>query len=323
MMSWFERLTGFKELDYETARSQMWVEGDRLHSKPSGSSFSIGKLEIISLAELRARCSQSKRRSTTTIQELVADVRDLHKNPFNTGALFQVASQFNLLEMVGPGVSPEDGVTRYESDRTQGPACAIAAGAATIYRNYFVPVGSGSGQTEKNQINTLADFEIGLSKHMGIIDKPLLPVQNGYALPTREALVSMRHFLSGLDETERDALRSQLKIGVHWDVEATETEIGSRHLVSQAFCSAMPIAYSEYSYESWDPLGLLILEAAYEATLYAGVINGMRGVSNVVFLTSLGGGAFGNPSAWIQSAITRAVGLVQDQGLEIKLVKYR
>jgi hypothetical protein len=85
----------------------------------------------------------------------------------------------------------------------------------------------------------------------------------------------------------------------------------------------MPIAYSEHSYEAWDPLGLLILEAAYEATLYAGIINGMRGVSNVVFLTSLGGGAFGNPSSWIQSAITRAVGLVQDQGLEIKLVKYR
>jgi len=30
------------------------------------------------------------------------------------------------------------GVTRYQHDHTQGPACAIACGAATIYRNYFV-----------------------------------------------------------------------------------------------------------------------------------------------------------------------------------------
>ena len=41
-------------------------------------------------------------------------------------------------------MTPEHGVTRYQHDRTQGPACAIAAGAATIYRNYFAPVGGGS-----------------------------------------------------------------------------------------------------------------------------------------------------------------------------------
>ena len=63
--------------------------------------------------------------------------------PENAGALFQVASQLNLLEMTGPEVTPEDGVTIYQDDRTQGPACAIAAGAATIYRNYFAPVGGG------------------------------------------------------------------------------------------------------------------------------------------------------------------------------------
>ncbi len=61
----------------------------------------------------------------------------MHGRPEYSGALFQVASQFNLLKMIGPSVTPEDGVTRYESDRTQGPACAIAAGAATIYGNYF------------------------------------------------------------------------------------------------------------------------------------------------------------------------------------------
>jgi len=62
----------------------------------------------------------------------------LHCDIENTNALFQAASQFNLLEMIVPHISPEQGVDRYENDFTQGPACAIACGAGTIYRNYFV-----------------------------------------------------------------------------------------------------------------------------------------------------------------------------------------
>jgi hypothetical protein len=46
------------------------------------------------------------------------DVRQMHQAPENAGALFQVASQFNLLEMVSPRVTPEDGITRYQHDRT-------------------------------------------------------------------------------------------------------------------------------------------------------------------------------------------------------------
>lgn len=85
------------------------------------------------------------------------DVRALHAQAEFEGALFQVASQMNLLEMIGPSRSPEDGVTIYRDDPTQGPACAIAAGAATIYRNYFVPVGDQVGQTAERQLDALAD----------------------------------------------------------------------------------------------------------------------------------------------------------------------
>lgn len=48
---------------------------------------------------------------------------------------------------VNPGVTPEEGVTRYMHDLTQGPACAIAAGATSIWRNFFVPVDGETGQT--------------------------------------------------------------------------------------------------------------------------------------------------------------------------------
>jgi hypothetical protein len=34
---------------------------------------------------------------------------------------------------------PEHGVTVYAGDPTQGPACALACAAGSVYRNYFCP----------------------------------------------------------------------------------------------------------------------------------------------------------------------------------------
>lgn len=73
-----------------------------------------------------------------TFSTVVGDVRELHNRRLEyQGAVFQVASQFNCLEMVNPGVTPENGITMYEADRTQGPACAIACAPATAFRNYL------------------------------------------------------------------------------------------------------------------------------------------------------------------------------------------
>ncbi|HRZ52796.1 MAG TPA: hypothetical protein P5284_06440, partial [Candidatus Contendobacter sp.] len=65
----------------------------------------------------------------------------------------------------------------------------------------------------------------------------------------------------------------------------------------------------------------LVLEAAYEATLLAGILNARRGVSNRVLLTRLGGGAFGNDPTWINDAINRALARVGDCGLQILAVQ--
>lgn len=46
-------------------------------------------------------------------------------------------------------------MTRYEYDRTQGLACAVAAGADTVYRNYFAPVGARIGRTCDRHIDCL------------------------------------------------------------------------------------------------------------------------------------------------------------------------
>ena len=149
-MDWFEKLTGFRETDYEETRARLEVGDGKLRSRINGASYGIGDLELVSLQVLRERAKSGGNlpgRVKTSV--VTGDVRRMHRAPENAGALFQVASQFNLLEMVSPDVTPEHGVTRYQSDPTQGPACAIAAGVATIYRNYFVPIQGSQGRPRR------------------------------------------------------------------------------------------------------------------------------------------------------------------------------
>lgn len=176
-MTWFEDLTGFQETGAEQVRQNLIVEGAKLISKANGRTMTWGRLETPTLAELRQRARSCKTApGKLTVRELVADVQSLHKDQAAAGALFQVASQFNLLEMISPSIAPELGVGRYENDPTQGPSCAIAAGAGTIYRNYFAPVNGQPRQTADCQIDCLADF----GKALGNDNNRLWQMQNGY-----------------------------------------------------------------------------------------------------------------------------------------------
>ena len=128
---------------------------------------------------------------------------------------FQVASHFNLLEMTSPRVTPEQGVTRYQDDGTQGPACAIAAGAATIYRNYFAPVANGHGQTSTRQLDGLADMGNALSQAVGQSVEALWRMQNGYALCSRDGLDAISRHLETLSQDEIDTLSGHLLSLIH------------------------------------------------------------------------------------------------------------
>jgi hypothetical protein len=65
-----------------------------------------------------------------------------------------------------------------------------------------------------------------------------------------------------------------------------------------------------------------VLEAAYEATLAAAVSNAQQNGSNRLFLTTLGGGAFGNKKTWILDSIRRALDLYRQHNLEVYIVSY-
>ncbi len=231
--------------------------------------------------------------------------------PENAGATFQVASKFNLLEMISPSVTPEMGVGRYEHDLTQGPACAIVCLAGTIYRNYFVQLEGGVGQTADRQIDCLADVEWLL----GGGHQFLWEMRNGYALPTADSLCFINDQLGQLD---RDTLRAALRVGVQAGTQVTLNDAG--RLVTQVYCSAVPVAYSVLDANLWASLAQIILEAAYEATLLAAIQNAAQTGNNRVFLTMLGGGAFGNRQDWIAAAMLRALRLHADSGLDVHLV---
>ena len=316
-MTWFETLTGCPEISPAQVRASLSIDGPRLYSHCNDRSWLYGELEMPTLAQLRQRVRHiSPKSESNSLHEVVANIQQLHQDKANENSLFQVASQFNLLEMISPHITPEQGVGIYERDFTQGPACAIAAGAGTIYRNYFAVVNGNIGQSADNQIDCLA----GIGKLLGNTKQELWRMTNGYALPTASGLPEINHRLKGMNQSEQDELRQALQIGLQWHTQVTLGE--ASHVVSQIYCSALPVAYSPYPSQLWASFAPLILEASYEATICAAILNAEQTGNNRLFLTLLGGGAFGNEQSWIIGAIHRTLSLYRHYGLEIAIISY-
>ena len=93
---------------------------------------------------------------------------------------------------------------------------------------------------------------------------------------------------------------------------------------AQVFASALPVAYAKSTRSAdWATFARCVLAAAYDATLLAARILARRsGLRVKVFLTCLGGGAFGNRAAWIVGAINAALVKHRDAPLDVVLVHY-
>ena len=279
---WFERLTGFDERAAADVASNFDVEGEWLTSRANGRRMRAGRFELPSLAELRKRRELFWSGHGLAFDQIVADVQALTARPESSGAMFQVASQFNMLEMVSPSVTPERGVDGYENDHTQGPACAIACGAGTIYRNYFVPIDGAIGQTATRQLNGFADVAAALD-----VD---IEVRNGYTLATASQLQSIAAQLHGADEATRDRLMGHLRIGVQWNTEVTLAD--GRHTVTQVYCSALPVAYTSIAARGVGAVGATRARRHVRGHLRRGGRQRRRETGNAaLYLTLLGAGA--------------------------------
>ena len=95
-------------------------------------------------------------------------------------------------------------------------------GAATIYRNYFVPVAGGIGQTSTRQIDGLAAIGEALSGALGRPVETLWQMRNGYALCHQTGLEAISAHLAKLGPRRSGCAARKLRIGVQTDVEVTE-----------------------------------------------------------------------------------------------------
>jgi hypothetical protein len=314
---WFEQLTGFKEESPENVRKNIVIDGTELISLANNKRYHFGKLEIATLADLRQNNHLLEGyNDAIEISEIVADAQILHCQPENANALFQVASQFNLLEMISPNIIPEQGIDRYENDHTQGPVCAIACGAGTLFRNYFAETNGQIGQTEHNQINCL-DL---IAKELDNERLDLWKMRNGYAMISERGLLTINKNIAQLSAHDREDLKGKLKTGIQWNTEVTLAATKQR--VSQIFCSALPVAYCQTEPIYWESFARVILEALYESTLYAGMLNMIEHQSNIVYLTLVGGGAFGNEEYWIIESMQKAFKKFKNVPLDVRIVSY-
>lgn len=314
-----------------------------------GRVVSAGTFSFPSVGELRTRVAAHAPRarpSEVRVSNVVGEARSLHAR-VPAGGVVQAASQFNLLEFPSPLLVPEEGISAYVEDRTQGPACAVAAAAGTAYRNYLVPVPFQSvdphertassqehetpcearGQTASRQLNGLADMEEHLVRTLGLPGAPW-KVTNGYVESTSAALRPVNEWLASevTSEADRDLLRSSLRIGVQEDATVTDDPSFAR-AVTQTYNAAISVGYSRLPPGEWRPVARAVLDGTYEATLLVGALAALRAAaageeSPPVFLTKVGGGVFGNEPEWIRGAIDRAVERVKKLQLGVELAVY-
>ena len=264
-MNWFETLFGFREGPYHWTQQQLDLDGHTLVSRANGRRFDVGHFSTPSVAALRDRVAGLCPGTLRLRHEAVSDIFAAHAAPENAGAVFQAASQLNCLEFAAPTVVPERGVTIYAGDPTQGPACALAAAAATVFRNYFAEVDGIAGQTTDRQLNNLA----GVQQLLGAAGD-LVEVRNGYTFSDDARLERLN---AVLEKADRAQLVGAVRVGLHAGVGVTFSEryvpATRPQTVSQVYASALSCGYSAGSLDQWAPLATVALDGAYEATLLA------------------------------------------------------
>ena len=323
----------------------------------NGKNYPIGQLTTPTLEEAREELkilSQDIYASANiSASSEIGNAYDIHQKQ-NGANVIMVASQFNLLEFVSQFSIPENGITGYCNDKTQGPACAMAAPFATAYRNYLAETNEGKitqesiakiGQSEDIQINTLGDTMKLLNAEASgnktsnqstkffepIPDGELLFFKNGYIDSTNDNLIKLNKLIQDGGEEFKQKLKDSMRVGIHRDVLIADTKDSENPVFkTQVLASAIPVArgYSSVTDSGlWEPFARLVLEAQYEHTILEGLRdNAMRikegketKPTKPILLTALGGGVFDNKPEWIKESMALAVEKAGDYGIPFEV----
>ena len=259
---------------------------------------------------------------------ITRDVALLHCDPTNAGAVFQVASQFNCLEMIGKTYTPNMGVTIYSDDPTQGPACAMACPAALVYRNYFVEHVKNSYQYNGQCVQQIDNLE-DIGKLLGNTTNQLWNMQNGYVIIDNVA--NLEQVSNAITTYTSDSVRDALRVGVHWSTSVVDNTAKKlmEHRVCQVYASALPVSITYNTnipfsdQDRWTSFAKCILDGSYMATLCIAALIALKSKKRIkCYLTLIGGGAFGNKPEWIIEAIKKALDEYAVYPIDVKLVHF-
>lgn len=247
----------------------------------------------------------------------LVDVGALQAKPENCDAVFQVASNFNGLETVHANQNFEkQALMSYVYDLTQGPAASLSALPGLLLRRHLLYYNPRTkpeswGQTLTTQLNFLS----------AISPNVLTMSQAGYA----EFTQTQNRPLPTRNDYEN------IQIGLHTDIQVIGGQMLSatqqylvfnpKQRINQVFTAAIDLANTNAIFKN-EPAAIAwsqtVIDAAYQGTLLSAIALG----KSKVFLTLVGGGAFGNKLSWISNTITRLKKMIMDSGLNATLIWY-
>jgi hypothetical protein len=263
--------------------------------------------------EIRKSVSEIGKRGQLTITVITGEDAGIAHIKGEHCEVFQGASQFNALEMMGPEITPYDGIDGYIYDPTQGPRVALACVPGTFIRNYLVNTQYGG------QFNAL--------------EKLHLCHNNGYLLWGTDPLPTKRKVLN-------DEIVSELMIPCMLYTQVagvTRTGPTKAHctskLVHQIYSSAVPVGV--YGNGGNNDTQLIIAEKIIKAG-YIGAI-GMaiilhffdKELGNTtllrprVNLTLIGGGVFNVPTELVLKSLKEAIEVYREYECDIHIHGHR
>jgi hypothetical protein len=274
-----------------------------------GHVFDAGRFETTTLRELRTRAESARERAGRPGARLRLHVVDGASPATDigtlqaaapSGALFQVASQFNCLEAPSPKVVP---VRHYFGDGTQGPRASISAFPGTLLRHYAAPGADGARFVQTSdgpQVNLLD----------AVCSPDVAVVRNGY-LSART--IARPDVLARLLEERWDDLRVgvhdgvQVVFGYDWLGPVPPVAPRIAHVLTSTLAAGLYGGIDSGDGGAMSTIIRQLQRAAYAGTLLAAAALGKEHV----VLTLIGGGVFGNPVPVIWESILWAVDWVK------------
>lgn len=328
------------------------IDLENISFKINNKSFAVGDFSCLPLPALKKKTQKLEAYNNSTkltYEYIYGDISDIiHRITENDIVVVQAASQFNLLEMRAPEITPADGITNYIQDNTQGPRVALSSPAGTLFRNYAVWNGTSQINT---QINTLIAVMEELGLELSGNGDGSAPAERGqYSYVNGYLYINPFSIQTAINlSTFQKKMDDNLRVGIQWNTPSVHNH---NIKLCQVYSSGLPLGkylrlidrgcmidgidgvidnmsinkFIDVMKKKYYPFikhfAVALLASTFKCTLQAGVIHALRHgkQSCTVYLTAVGGGVFDNPHEWIQEGLLIALKDFKNFPLKVKMV---